>query len=102
MNKSARLITKYNMVFSHLLWVLVMLFGVFNIICAWVLWHLTGFAALFCIAVTFVMNLISLICSLMTKEREYIIKNGMILAISGISVLLMVLVFAEWNVFHLF
>ena len=79
-----------------------MLSGVFNILCAWVLWHLASFAALFCIAVTFVMNLISLICSLMTKEREYIIKNGMILAISGISVLLMVLVFAKWNVFHLF
>ena len=48
------------------------------------------------------MNLLSLIYAFITKEKGYIVKNIIYLAISVISILLFVFVFASWNAFHIF
>lgn len=100
--KSAGSITKCNIIFSHLLWGLSLLTGICNLLGLWALWHLVGFSCLFCIGVTMFINLLTLIYSFITKEKEYIVKNIIYLAISVISILLFEFVFTSWNALHFF
>ena len=90
-----------NLIAAFVMWLLALLFGLFNLLGLWKAWHLAGFAWLTCVLPSLVLSVITLIASFVKEDWEYtkrenVLRSGIVLTISvGIS-LLAGFIFVAW------
>lgn len=94
MSNNNEILTKLNLIFSSILWVLSFLIFLFNLLGLWAPWHLAGYAALFYSPFSIVLSILSIV--LTVKEKKVFIKNLIFLGISVFSILFFVLVTLNW------
>ena len=82
-----------NLITALVMWLLALLFGLFNLLGLWKAWHLAGFAWLACALPSLVLSVITFIASFAKEDWEYskkenVLRSGIVLAISiGVSIL---------------
>ena len=96
-----KILKRVNLITALVMWLLALLFGLFNLLGLWKAWHLAGFAWLACVWPSLVLSVVTLIASFVKEDWEYtkkenVLRSVIVLAISvGIS-LLAVFVFSTW------
>ncbi|MBQ7378883.1 MAG: hypothetical protein IJW70_04295 [Clostridia bacterium] len=82
MKTTAKIFTVINYVLLGILWLGGILTLLFNVLGLWAPWHLAGFGTLFYLPVPVIPFILSVVFSLVAKERKMIIANFISLGIT--------------------
>ena len=100
MKKAVMVTTRINYVLSALLWILGVLFLMFNILGKWTAWHLAGFGYIYFLIHPLMISCLAIILAAINREptvrKKYIWRNSIVLSISVAVTIFSICVSAGW------
>ena len=95
MKTAAKVFTIINYVLLSILWLGALVTLLFNILGLWAAWHLAGFGTLFYLPIPTVPFILSIVFSIIAKERKLIAANFISLSVT-FAALLVWIVSTTW------